>query len=136
MPFLHLFNLDFKLANSLEVLAIHLVQPVYIPNCFLKLVFESEIVAHDVADPSVLNLIALVHLELVEKQTRFMVEQALSLQILLIVVHFELALLQQVLFSVKLVLNHFRLLLIVRPLGILLVFHILDDLSEDQLLSV
>ena len=73
MPFLHLFNLYFKLTNSLKVLAIHLIQPVYIPNCLLKLVFESEVVAHNVADSSVLNLIAFVHLELVEKQTRFMV---------------------------------------------------------------
>ena len=73
MPFLHLFNLDFKLTNSLEVLAIHLVQPVDIPNCVLELVFESEVVTHDIADSSVLNLLVFLHLELVEKQTSFMV---------------------------------------------------------------
>ena len=73
MPFLHLFNLDFEFINSLEVLAIHLIQPVDIPYCVLELVFEGKVVAHDVTDSSVLNLIVFIHLELVQKKTSFMV---------------------------------------------------------------
>ena len=132
----HLFNLSLEFVYGLEVLCVHFIEPVDVLNRLFQLVLEGEVVTDDVADPPILNLLALIHLELVEQLSCLAFEQTFALEVLLVVVHFQLALLQYVLFPVQLVLDHLQLLLVSSSLRVLLVLHVLNDLREDQFLRI
>lgn len=77
------------------------VQSIHIFNCVFQLLFQSKIVAHYIAD-FLLLLKFVIELEFVQQLASLRFEQAFTLQVLLIMVDFELTLLQDVFFPVNL----------------------------------
>ena len=71
-------------------------------DCVFELVFKLQVVADNVTDALVWHRV--IHLELIKQLSRLAIEQAFALQVLLIVVHFQFVVLQQVLFPVDYVL--------------------------------
>lgn len=97
----HLFNFAPELCISDSELLVLSVQSIHIFNCVLQLLFQSKIVAHYIAD-FLLVFKFVIEREFVQQLASLRFEQAFSLQVLLIVVDFELTLLQDIFFAINL----------------------------------
>lgn len=106
---------------------------IHVLNCLFKPILEVEVISDDVADALVLHRV--IHLEFVQKLTSLTVKKTLPLQILLVVVHFQLIVLQEVLFPINYVLQLLKLLLDNCLLRIVLILHVLDNLRKDEFLG-
>lgn len=106
---------------------------IHVLNCLFEPILEVEVISDDVADALVLHRV--IHLEFVQKLTSLTVKKTLPLQILLVVVHFQLIVLQEVLFPINYVLQLLKLLLDNCLLRIVLILHVLDNLRKDEFLG-
>jgi len=126
----HVFNRVIEVRNGLLVLLSDLFDLLELSFIVGQLFAQDKVVANGVAD----LLIVEGHLqaEVLQELPGFVLDLAFLEQVLLVVINFELILLQEVLLMVHIVNHHLLLLEDSQIRGIVLILEVLNDLSQDE----
>ena len=134
LALLHFLHFGFQFMNCISVAIALILDTVQFLHCLFQLLFKCKIVTEDVA--YCLLGRRLIELKFVEQLSSFTVKQTFTLQVLLVVVYFELCLLQLILFAVKIAFKNCHFFLDDIVLSVFLVLHLLHNLRQDKTLGI